>query len=69
MKCIIESIIGSTGEHYAYYGGYNEYTCVHKWAQHKTDAEYYENGDDLFDTLGRLFKDYSALKFIIIKRK
>jgi len=71
MKLIIESVIADTGEHYAYYGGYDEYTYVHKWAQHKSNAQYYTNGDDLFDALGRLFKDYSAgvLKFIIIKRK
>lgn len=69
MKYIIESVIDRTGEHYAYYGGYDEYSCVHKWAQHKTNAQHYTNGVDLFDALGRLFKDYSGLKFIIIKRK
>lgn len=70
MKYIIESVIDKTGEHYAYYSGYCENgTPHHKWAQHKTCAQRYTNGDDLFDALGRLFKDYSGLKFVIIKMK
>ena len=70
MKNIIEAFIN--GKHYAYYGGYDEYNCVHKWADNKKDAKVYtgtERLKDILYDLALLEHDYSALKFDTIEIK